>query len=129
MTTIISTSVDTQPTVTTTKAITIRGSTMPAVNTGTANLGKEQNNARLNRPNPGTEVGLDIAVPRPNTRIDNRNDQSYRNWAIEFSGAGELSKNQSPRPPAQGQAINNSGPTQPSTQPGSQPRFCKRELR
>ncbi|XP_012220789.1 endoribonuclease CG2145 [Linepithema humile] len=125
MTTITSTSINIQPTATTTKATMIRGSTMPAVDTGTAvigaaNPGNGQNNVRLNRPNPGTEVGLDIAVPRPNTpRIGDRNDQSYRNWAIEFSGAGEPSKNQSPKLPAQGQAINNGDRAQPSNLPES----------
>lgn len=121
-TTITPTSINLQPTATTTKATTVRGSTMPAVNTGAVDSGNAQSNVRSNRPNPGTEVGLDIAVPRPQTpRIGNRNDQNYRNWAIEFAGAEDPSRNPSQRLPAQGpgQAINSGDQAQRNNRPES----------
>jgi len=54
-----------------------------------------QNNARFSRPNPGTEVGLDINIPKSNRpRFNGGSSQNYRNWAVDLTGAGEPSRNQ-----------------------------------
>lgn len=112
------------------KVTTVRGSTARStINTGAAVIGAAnpglavgasttreniRNNARPNRPNPGTEVGLDIIVPRPNRPGIGGNGQNYRDWAVDLTGAGEPSRNQSPRLPAQGPSINSDGQVQPN---------------
>ncbi|XP_024882927.1 poly(U)-specific endoribonuclease homolog [Temnothorax curvispinosus] len=114
-TTTTATPTSVQSVTTPTKATIVGGPTVPAANpgtvvTGTANSGPAigvdstrpnvRNNARPNRPNPGTEVGLDIAVPRPNKPgVGGGNGQSYRDWAVDFTGAGEPGQNQPSRTP------------------------------
>lgn len=100
---------------------------MPTINTGTGtgnprpaidvNGARQnaQNNVRLNRPNPGTEVGLDIAVPKPNKPGIGGNGQNYRDWALDFTGARESVRNQPSRTPAQGLTTTNDGQTRPNS--------------
>ncbi|KAL0103442.1 hypothetical protein PUN28_017600 [Cardiocondyla obscurior] len=133
-TTIGPTSVNNEQSVTTsTKATIIAGPTVPTTNTGTvvtgtANSGSigvdgarqnVRNSARPGRPNPGTEVGLDIAVPKPNRPgVGGGNGQNYRDWAAELAGVGEPTRNQPSRPPAQGLPTNG-GQTRPNSPTGS----------
>lgn len=76
-----------------------------------------KNNARPQRPNPGTEVGQD----RPNTRPSQpaSDGKGYRDWALDLTGAGDPARPGSkPSGPAgipQGQAT-------PGTPSGSTPR-------
>jgi len=84
--------------------------------------GTRRNNARPNRPNPGTEVGLDIPVSRPNRPGIGGNGQNYRDWAVGLTGAGEpVNRNQPSRTPAQGLA-NGDGQPRPNSPTGHH--FC-----
>lgn len=129
-TTITPSSINVQTTTTSTKAI-----TEPTVNTGTIVTGavnpgpaismgntrqNVRNNAQSNRLNPGTEIGMDIAVSRPNRPGigGGRNGQSYRDWALDFTGAGTPIRNEPSRTPAQGLATNINSRTQPNPSTG-----------
>lgn len=120
-----------QPVTTPTKATIVGGPTVPATNTGTivtgANSGigvdgarqNARNNVRPNRPNPGTEVGLDIPVSRPNRPGIGGNGQNYRDWAVDLTGAGEpVNRNQPSRTPAQGLATNGDSQPRPNSPTG-----------
>lgn len=103
---------------------------MPTINTGVgiANPGSTigvdgarqnvRNNARPSRPNPGTEVGLDIAIPKSNKPEIGGNSQNYRDWAVDLTGAGELVRNQPSRTTAQGLATNGDSQTRPNSPTG-----------
>ncbi|XP_032684675.1 poly(U)-specific endoribonuclease homolog isoform X2 [Odontomachus brunneus] len=120
-TTTTPTPVNVQPTVSPIpdSATTAKGSTVPAANTGAAVIGATnpglaigagttglvRNNARPSRPNPGTEVGQDMAVSKPNRPGVGGNDQNYRDWVVDLTGAGELSRNQPSRIPQGPQGI------------------------
>lgn len=116
-----------------TKATTIKGPTVPTVNTRTTSGATNselaidmdstrqnvRNDARPNRLNLGTEVGLDIASSRLHRPgISGGNNQSYRDWAMELTGAGESVRNQPSRIPVQGLATNGDGQTQPNLPAG-----------
>ncbi|XP_011871924.1 PREDICTED: leucine-rich repeat extensin-like protein 5 [Vollenhovia emeryi] len=111
------------------RATIIGGPTVPAINPANSGptIGQNgaqqnvRNNARPNRPNPGTEVGLDIVAPRPNSPgIGGGNGQTYRDWAVDFAGAGEPARNQPSRTPGQGLAINGDQ-TRPNSSTDSRP--------
>ncbi|XP_014469480.1 PREDICTED: poly(U)-specific endoribonuclease homolog isoform X2 [Dinoponera quadriceps] len=104
------------PELTRPQATTAKGSTVPAVNTGGAIIGAANpglaigagttgqnvpNNVRPGRPNPGTEVGQHVALPKLN-RPAADGGQNYRNWAADLTGAGEPPRNQPSRIPIQG---------------------------
>ncbi|XP_015428900.1 PREDICTED: poly(U)-specific endoribonuclease homolog [Dufourea novaeangliae] len=80
-----------------------------------------RNNAKPNKPNPGTEVGLDIAVPKPGKPgTGGTGGQGYRDWAADLTGAGEPGRPQ-PKLPNQGPALS-PGATRPASLPGTTPR-------
>lgn len=123
-TTTTTTPTSVQPVTTPTKATIVRGLTVPTINTGTdianpaidmdgARQNVRNNNARRNRPNPGTEVGLDIPVPKSN-KPGISGGQNYRDWAVDFTGAGESVRTQPSRTPAQGLATSD-GQTRPNS--------------
>jgi len=72
-----------------------------------------RNNARPNRFNPGTEVGQDINIPKPNkSGFNSGYGQNYRNWAVGLIGAGEPTiRNQLSGVSIQGSSINSAGET------------------
>ena len=75
----------------------------PGLAIGVGNSGGNiRDNAKPRRPNPGTEVGLDLPKPKPSN--------GYRDWAIDLTGAGE--GRTPPKVPSQGPAVS----------PGQQPR-------
>lgn len=78
-----------------------------AIGVGTSG-GNIRDNARPQRPNPGTEVGLDLPKPKPSN--------GYRDWAIDLTGASE--GRQPPKVPSQGPAVS----------PGQQPRPGKQKI-
>ncbi|XP_011871952.1 PREDICTED: poly(U)-specific endoribonuclease homolog [Vollenhovia emeryi] len=132
-TTTTTTTIPSVQSVTPTKATIIGGPTVPAINPANSGPtigqnGAQQNvgnnarpSARPNRPNPGTEVGLDIVAPKPNRPgIGGGNGQTYRDWAVDFAGAGEPARNQPSRTPGQGLATNG-GQTRPSSPTDSRP--------
>ncbi|CAL7943123.1 unnamed protein product [Xylocopa violacea] len=91
--------------------------------------GKIKENARPNRPNPGTEVGLDIPISKPGKPgVGGNTGQGYRDWAVDLTGAGEPGR-QSPKLPAEGPAFGGGsrpgsvpgGVTQPGAKPGNVP--------
>ncbi|KAK0098906.1 hypothetical protein PV326_000067 [Microctonus aethiopoides] len=107
---------------------TVKSSTSASVSTGIANAADAglpigvgaiensiRNNARPQQPNPGTEVGQDFLNSQPNRPgiggIDRKN---YQNWAVDFTGAGELPKNN--------QKSSESPVTSPKQPPASAPR-------
>ncbi|XP_012167789.2 endoribonuclease CG2145 isoform X2 [Bombus terrestris] len=83
----------------------------------TSTGGKIKENARPNRPNPGTEVGLDFPAPKPgNPGIGGNTGKGYRDWAVDLTGAGEPGR-QSPKLPSEGPALS-SGGSKPNSVPG-----------
>ncbi|XP_076752183.1 uncharacterized protein LOC143424169 [Xylocopa sonorina] len=102
----------------------------PGLAIGVGSTGeKVKQNARPNRPNPGTEVGLDIPVPKPGKPgVGGTTGQGYRDWAVDLTGAGEPGR-QSPKLPAEGPALGggsrpgsvSGGVTQPGAKPGNVP--------
>jgi len=68
----------------------------PGLAIGMSAIGENtQNNVHPNRPNPGTEVGQDISIPKANRPgFNGGNSQNYRNWAVDLTGAGKPSRNQ-----------------------------------
>ncbi|XP_015608347.1 poly(U)-specific endoribonuclease homolog [Cephus cinctus] len=107
----------------------VAGAADPGLAIGVGSTGSNiRNNAQPQRPNPGTDVGLDIPGPRPNRPgLGNDNGQGYRNWAADLTGAGE--RNPPPKLPSQGPALTPGGQhpaqgsrTQPQpASPGSRP--------
>ncbi|XP_078039370.1 uncharacterized protein LOC144471323 [Augochlora pura] len=85
-----------------------------------------RNNARPSRPNPGTEVGLDITGTKPaRPGTGGNTGQGYRDWAADLTGAGEPGR-QPPKTPNQGPALSPGGAASPGvlpagTKPGSNP--------
>ncbi|KAJ8674398.1 hypothetical protein QAD02_005660 [Eretmocerus hayati] len=70
------------------------------------------------KPNPGTEVGLDISQPKPvKPGVGPGNGQGYRDWAADLTGAGEGTR---PRPklPDQAPALAPQG-AKPTSSPGT----------
>ncbi|RLU15786.1 hypothetical protein DMN91_011542 [Ooceraea biroi] len=122
-------SISVQPTATPTRVTTVREPTSSTVNTraavaGAANPGlaigasttgeNVRNSARPSRPNPGTEVGQDISLPRPSRPgVGGGSGQGYRDWAAGLTGAGEPSRNQPSRISTQEPPINGADQTQP----------------
>ncbi|XP_050573116.1 endoribonuclease CG2145-like isoform X2 [Bombus affinis] len=83
----------------------------------TSTGGKIKENARPNRPNPGTEVGLDFPAPKPgNPGVGGNTGKGYRDWAVDLTGAGEPGR-QSPKLPSEGPALS-SGGSKPNSVPG-----------
>ncbi|XP_015517306.2 endoribonuclease CG2145 [Neodiprion lecontei] len=94
----------------------VLGAADPGLAIGVGSTGTNiRNNARPNRPNPGTEVGLDIPAPKPNKPgIGGQGGQGYRDWAVGLTGAGE--------PGQPGSKLPNQGPAQqPTPNSGSRP--------
>lgn len=61
----------------------LAGVANPGLSIGAGNTaGNIRDNARPQRPNPGTEVGQDIPRQKPG-------NSGYRDWAIDLTGAGE----------------------------------------
>ncbi|XP_043480501.1 poly(U)-specific endoribonuclease homolog isoform X2 [Leptopilina heterotoma] len=74
----------------------LAGVANPGLSIGAGNTAENiRDNARPQRPNPGTEVGLDIPRQKPG-------NSGYRDWAIDLTGAGE--GRTPPRVPGQGPA-------------------------
>lgn len=102
-----STTSSTSTTTVTNAPSTVKSSTRGSVNTGIANAADAglaigvgamenniRNNARPQQPNPGTEVGQDFLNSQPNRPgIGGIDSKNYQNWAVDFTGAGELPKN------------------------------------
>ena len=96
----------------------IAGAANPGLAIGVGDTGTNiRNNARPSKPNPGTDVGLDIGGPRPvKPATGPAPGQSYGAWAADLTGAGE--GRQPPKVPSQGPASNPSG-TRPTSLPNS----------
>lgn len=93
--------------------------------TGTANSrpaigvdGARQNARNNARPNPGTEVGLDIPVSKPNRPGIGGNGQNYRDWAVDFTGAGEPGNRNQPSRTPQGLVTNGGSQPRPNSPTG-----------
>lgn len=100
------------------------GAGNPGLAVGTGTTGQNVRSNVPSRPNPGTEVGLDIAVPKPNRPgTGGGSGQNYRDWAADLTGAGEPFQNQPSRTPAH----------RPADNGGKMPNFsiagCYKELR
>lgn len=82
----------------------------PGLAIGVASTGQNiRNNARPSRPNPGTEVGLDISAPKPGKPgVGGNTGQGYRDWAADLTGAGEPGR-QPPKLPSQGPEFDRGG--------------------
>ncbi|XP_031847829.2 uncharacterized protein LOC116433652 [Nomia melanderi] len=93
----------------------------PGLAIGVSSTGQNiRNNARSSKPNPGTEVGLDIGgakPPKPGT--GGNTGQGYREWAADLTGAGEPGR-QPPKLPGQGPALS-PGAARPAS-PGTAPK-------
>lgn len=101
----------------------IAGAANPGLAIGVANSGPNiRNNAQPQRPNPGTEVGLDISPSRPSAKpgTGGTSGQGYRDWAVDLTGAGDDTR-QGPKVPSRGPALTGSGGQQPAggVRPGS----------
>ena len=72
----------------------------PALAIGVGNTaGKIREDARgPHKPNPGTEVGLDVGLPKPQKPGVGPGGSGYRDWAAEFTGAGDPSRRGSKLP-------------------------------
>ncbi|XP_054014446.1 endoribonuclease CG2145-like isoform X2 [Hylaeus anthracinus] len=99
----------------------VLGAGDPALAVGVSSTGQNiRNNARPNKPNPGTEVGLDLPLPKPGSPgLGGKSGQGYRDWAVDLTGAGESGR-QSPKLPAQGPALSGAG-SKPTSVPGATP--------
>ncbi|XP_076247621.1 uncharacterized protein LOC143187348 [Calliopsis andreniformis] len=90
----------------------------PGLAIGVTSTGENiRNNARPSKPNPGTEVGLDISLPKPGKPgLGGNTGQGYREWAADLTGAGEPGR-QPPKPPSQGPVLTGGGskPTSPTS--------------
>lgn len=65
----------------------LAGAADPGLVIGAGNTGGNiRDNARPQRPNPGTEVGFDFPNPKPTTKPGSN---GYRDFAIDLTGAGE----------------------------------------
>ncbi|KAG7199329.1 hypothetical protein KM043_018177 [Ampulex compressa] len=106
----------------------IIGAANPGLAIGVGSTGQNiRNNAQPHKPNPGTEVGLDISQPRPGRPgTGGQSGQGYRDWAADLTGAGESGR-QSPKLPAENPALSaggQQGPGQasrPASVPGNTP--------
>ena len=80
----------------------LAGAADPGLVIGVGNTGGNiKDNARLNKPSPGTEVALDLpSKPKAG-------NTGYRDWAIDLTGAGE--GKQPPKVPSQGPAASLGG--------------------
>ncbi|XP_001607440.2 poly(U)-specific endoribonuclease homolog [Nasonia vitripennis] len=89
----------------------------PALAIGVGNIGgniREDARNQPRKPNPGTDVGLDISYPKPaRPGVGGGSGQGYRDWAADLTGAGEPGR-QSPKLPAQGPALSGFGGQQPN---------------
>ncbi|XP_046737018.1 endoribonuclease CG2145-like [Diprion similis] len=94
----------------------VLGAADPGLAIGVGSTGTNiRNNARPSKPNPGTEVGLDIPVSKPNKPgIGGQGGQGYRDWAVGLTGAGEPGKPGSQLP-------NQGSAQQPAPNSGSRP--------
>ncbi|XP_048510487.1 endoribonuclease CG2145-like isoform X1 [Athalia rosae] len=107
----------------------IAGAGDPGLVVGVGNTGTNiRNNARPTGPNPGTEVGRDVTVPRPGRpgTGGTNSGQGYRDWAVGLTGAAE-GMQPAPKSPSQGPAITGAAGQQPAQVGGvptgqSQPR-------
>lgn len=83
----------------------------PGLAIGVTSTGQNiRNNARLSKPNPGTEVGLDIAGPKPaRPGTGGNTGQGYREWAADLTGAGEPGRQPPKLPAGQGPALSPGG--------------------
>lgn len=93
----------------------IAGAANPGLAVGVANSGSNiRNNARPQRPNPGTEVGLDGPGPRPaKPGTGGTSGQDYRDFAVDLTGAGDGTK-PAPKIPAAGPVLTRNGGQQPA---------------
>ncbi|XP_063974333.1 endoribonuclease CG2145-like isoform X2 [Diachasmimorpha longicaudata] len=105
-----------QPTGSVTNAL--AGAANPGLAIGVGNSGQNiRDNARPQRPNPGTEVGQDFPGSKPaNPATGGGTGQGYRDWAADLTGAGDPSK-PAPKLPSTGPALSSGGPTPGLTRP------------
>ena len=84
----------------------------PALAIGVGNVGgniKENARTQPRKPAPGTEVGLDIGLPKPkNPGLGGGSGQGYRDWAADLTGAGDSGR-LSPKLPDKGPALSAGG--------------------